>query len=201
MGHHGGVASDTATDTDTETRDGEPGPARRPKLKTARDMILSMAVICVGAFGLYVFVPHDASQDTVPQPVEYEVAAVTAARAAPYDLLVPQGLSDRWRATSVDYEPQGQYGAIWRLGFVDPHDAYAALAQGDGDARGLIADLTHEAEPTGATTRVGGDEWALYKGPKYDALVLRQPEVTTIVFGTAPVDSLTRLAASLGQPG
>jgi hypothetical protein len=212
MGHHGGVASETAANTaDTTGTTGTTGttdtpgdagarPSRRPKLKTARDMLLSMAVICVGAFGLYVFVPHDASKDSVPQPVEYEVAAATAARAAPYELLVPHGLSDGWRATSVAYESQGQFGATWRLGFVNPDDEYAALAQGDGDAGGLIAHITRQADPTGATTRVEGQEWERYEGPKYDALVLREPQVTTIVFGTAPFDALAHLAASLDRP-
>ncbi|MGP4112575.1 DUF4245 domain-containing protein [Streptomyces sp. 4N509B] len=171
--------------------------ARRPKLKTARDMLLSMAVISAGAFGFWLLVPHDESLDTAPLQVEYEVAATTAARVAPYELLVPEGLNDRWRATSVDYEPEGEHGATWRLGFVDPDDEYAALAQSDGEAGPFLSRITQEAEATDATQRVGGREWTRYEGSKYDALVLREGDATTVVFGTAPFSTLGELAAAL----
>ncbi|MBL1065833.1 DUF4245 domain-containing protein [Streptomyces sp. 7-21] len=180
-----------------ETGQAAVAPARR-KLKTVRDMVLSMVVICAGAFALYVFIP---GEDSVAEPrsVEYEVAASTAARVAPFDVLVPRGLPDEWRATSVRYEPQSDFGPTWRLGFVDPDDHYAALAQSDGSADGFVSSLTHQAEDTGETTRVGGEEWARYEGPKYDALVRTEPGGTTIVYGTAPFGSLERFAASL-QP-
>ncbi|MGP3967080.1 DUF4245 domain-containing protein [Streptomyces sp. 6N223] len=203
------MASETATDTEAPETPETPEstgahPNRRPNFRRARDMVLSMAVLCVGALFLYLFIPHDSSKDTVPQPVEFEVAALTAARAAPYELLVPHGLGERWRATSVRYEAQGQFGATWRLGFVTPDDEYAALAQTDGRAKGFVAEITQHAEATELHLRIDGERWEIYQGPKYDALVLQRPGVTTVVFGTAPVDtpsdSLSRFAGSLGPP-
>jgi uncharacterized protein DUF4245 len=199
MRHHGGVASETETPTappDAPADGPGAGPARRRGIKTVRDMFLSMLVISVGAFFLYLFIPHDESREQI-RPVEYEVAAATAARAAPYELLVPEGLPTRWVANSVRYEPQGTYGATWRLGFVDPDEEYAAIAQADGDAGGFIAEVTQQARNTGSAERIDGRDWARYEGPRYDALVLREPGVTTVVLGTAPFDSLTRLAAAL----
>ncbi|MDB1086920.1 DUF4245 domain-containing protein [Streptomyces sp. ACA25] len=183
-----------ASDAPAEKQDGKPD--EKPRLKTVRDMLLSLAVVSAVAFGLYFYLPHDASQDPV-KPVEYQVEANLAARAAPYGLLAPEGLPPEWRATSVRYQPQGEHGATWRLGFMDPENEYAALAQADGAPGPFVDALTHGAEDTGETLRIDGREWTRYEGAKYDALVLAEPEVTTLVLGTAPVDRLEQLAAAL----
>lgn len=178
----------------------EPARQGRPKLKTVRDMVLSLAVICAVAFALFLFtplVPGDAAGDPGPPEVEYRVAAGTAARAAPYPLLIPEGLGPDWRATSVRYLPEGEHGATWRLGLLDPDDEYAALAQADGDAAAFVSAVTRGAGDTGGTERVAGRDWARYAGEKYDALVLSGPGVTTVVLGTAPTARLAHLAAAL----
>ncbi|WP_243740547.1 DUF4245 domain-containing protein [Streptomyces sp. 8K308] len=172
---------------------------QRLRLQTIRNMVLSMAIICVGAFAMYFFIPHDESIDPVRE-VEYDVAASTAARVAPYELLAPEGLPADWRATSVRYEPQGEFGATWRLGMIDPEDDYVALAQSDAIVAGpepFVASITREAEDTGETVAVAGRDWARYEGDRYDALVLRESEVTTVVFGTAATDQLAAFAESL----
>jgi hypothetical protein len=131
------------------------------------------------------------------RPVEYEVEAATVARAAPYGLLVPEGLPEQWRATAVRYQPAGEYGATWRLGFMDPDNEYAALVQADGPAAAFVRRITHGARATGETVRIDDREWHQYEGPKYDALVLEEADVTTVVTGTATFDRLERLAAAL----
>jgi hypothetical protein len=172
---------------------------RRPRTKTVRDMVLSMAVILAGAYGLFLFVPHDASEDPV-RVVEYRVEALSAARAAPYELLVPDDLTADWRATSVRYQHDSDHGALWRLGFMDPDNQYAALGQADGPADAFIADFTHGAEATDETVRVDGEVWTRYTGDKYDALVRQTATVTTIVTGTAPDSHLQHLATTLAPP-
>ncbi|WP_326598789.1 DUF4245 domain-containing protein [Streptomyces sp. NBC_01803] len=195
------MANDVATDT-TETATDAPDdaasarPDRRRRLESVRNMVLSMAALCAAVLALFVLNPDEEPDDTV-QTMEYDVASVTAARAAPYDLLSPEGLSDRWRATSVRYDPRGAFGATWRLGFLDPGDEYAALTQADGDPARFITEVTRGAEDTGATERVDGRDWARYEGSKYDALVLTEPDVTTVVMGTAPWDRLAHLAGAL----
>jgi hypothetical protein len=159
-------------------------------------MLLSMLLVCGGAALLWVFAPDDRPGEAVPT-VDYTVPAATAARAAPYELLVPEGLPADWRATSVRYEPQGEFGATWRLGFHTGDEDYAAVAQADGDPEAFAAAVTLEAEDTGETVRVAGRDWARYEGGRYDALVLAGPDVTTVVLGTAPVDGLAELAAAL----
>ncbi|MDT0320997.1 DUF4245 domain-containing protein [Streptomyces millisiae] len=172
---------------------------QRLRLQTIRNMVLSMAIICLGAFAMYFFIPHDESIDPVRE-VEYDVAASTAARVAPYELLAPEGLPEDWRATSVRYEPQGEFGATWRLGMMNPEDEYVALAQSDavvGGPEPFLASVTQNAEDTGETVSAAGRDWARYEGDRYDALVLQEPEVTTVVFGTAATDRLVAFAEAL----
>lgn len=185
---------------------GPAGPAgpdqperQAPKPKRVRDMVLSMAVILAGAFGLFLLVPNDPSKDPV-RPIDYRVEALSAGRAAPYELLVPDGLSEEWRATSVRYRHESEYGAYWRLGYMDPDNEYVGLGQADRAPGAFIADFTHGAKDTGETVTVDGEDWARYSGPKYNALVRQTPAVTVIVAGTAPADHLQHFAGSLAPP-
>ncbi|MDT0307757.1 DUF4245 domain-containing protein [Streptomyces sp. DSM 44917] len=179
----------------------------RPRLRGAqsvRNMVLSLAVICGAVFGLILLNPDDQPEGEVPT-VEYEVAAATAARAAPYPVLVPEGLPGGWRATSVRYDPAGEYGPTWRLGFLDPGDQYAALTQAEAGEEAVagefVSSVTRGAEDTGETLAVGGRDWARYEGPKYDALVLREDGATTVVMGTASFDGLAAFAGALTPAG
>lgn len=164
--------------------------------KTVRDMVLSMAVIGAGAWFLWLFLPHDDQQDPVRE-VSYRTELVTAERGAPYALAAPEGLPDSWRATSVFYRAQSDQGAVWHLGFMDPDNEYAAVEQSDADPDRFVAKVTHGAERTDRTERLDGETWTYYEGAKYDALVLKQPDVTTVVTGTAPKERLGELAAAL----
>lgn len=164
--------------------------------QTVRDMVLSMAVISLIAGFIYLFVPHDSSQDPV-KPVSYAVEVSTARRAAPYPVAAPVGLPEDWRATSVRYQAASKHGAAWHLGFVTPDQEYAAVEQSDGDAKAFTSDVTHGARATSRTQHVAGETWTRYEGPKYDALVLTRPGVTTVVTGTASFRQLAVLAAAL----
>ncbi|WP_234313662.1 DUF4245 domain-containing protein [Streptomyces sp. NBRC 109706] len=179
---------------------GDDARARRMKrlrLQTVQNMVLSLAIICAGTFLAYFLMSNDGGGQDPVRTVEYEVASATAARAAPYPVRVPVGLSEDWRATSVRFEPQGEHGVTWRLGFVNPDDEYVALAQADGTAEDFVRSVTQQAEDTGATERVDGRDWARWEGEKYDALVLSEADVTTVVMGTAPLDQLARMAGAL----
>jgi hypothetical protein len=164
--------------------------------QTVRDMVLSMAVIGVVVAGIYFFVPHDDSLDPV-KPVDYTVELDTARRAAPYPLAAPEGLPGTWRATSVSYKGDSPDGAAWHLGFLDPRDEYVAVEQSDGTPSKFVTRVSHGAEKTGGTQRVGDETWDRYEGPKYDALVREERGVTTVVTGTASYAQLAKMAAAL----
>lgn len=189
---------------------GDHGPVAADKQRgkqTVRDMVISLAVILLAAWVIYLFVPHDSSAEPTVKPVSYRVELDSARRAAPYPVAAPQGLSEDWRATSVKYEGDGENGAAWHLGFMAPGDQYAAVEQTDlGRSDKFVEDVTHGAAKTSRTQDVGGEEWTRWKGEKYDALVREEPRengrtYTTVVTGTASYERLGELAGALTGDG
>ncbi|MFD7924190.1 DUF4245 domain-containing protein [Streptomyces sp. NPDC059740] len=169
--------------------------------QTVRDMVLSLAVIGVAVAVMYAFIPHDDSakaERAAVQRVSYRVELATARRAAPYAVAAPVGLPHAWRATSVSYKatPDGKGGA-WHLGFLDPHDQYAAVEQSDAEPADFVHEVTLNAHRTKGSQQVDGDRWVRYEGAKYRALVREQPGVTTVLTGTASYSELGRLAGAL----
>ncbi|MFF2188530.1 DUF4245 domain-containing protein [Streptomyces sp. NPDC058155] len=162
--------------------------------QTVRSMFLSMAVVVAVAGVFYMANPHDENADPL-KAVDYRVELVTAQRAAPYPVLAPKGLPKTWKPTSVSYARQN--GNSWHLGFLDPDREYVAVEQSTAPARKYIADVTHHAEDTGKTARVGGETWQRWEGPKYDALVRAADGATTVVTGTAPYERLVEMAEAL----
>ncbi|MCT2591956.1 DUF4245 domain-containing protein [Streptomyces sp. N2-109] len=164
--------------------------------QTVRDMVLSLAVIGLAAGVAYLFIPHDEGKDPV-RTVNYQVELSTAQRGAPYPVAAPEGLSKRWRATSVDYEPTGKKEAAWHLGFISPDEEYVAVEQSNGRPKPFVKDVTQGATKTGKSVRIDGVEWTRYEGDKYDALVRTESEVTTVVTGTAGFGQLKQMASAL----
>ncbi|MDN3055950.1 MULTISPECIES: DUF4245 domain-containing protein [Streptomyces] len=172
--------------------------------ETIRDMVLSLAAIGVVVAAIYLFgIPHDegAKGDGV-KTVDYRVELDTARRAAPYPVAAPEpgSLPKGWRATSVTYRAaEGQNGAAWHLGFLYQNEEYVAIEQSDGKAVPFVEDVTQQARETKRTQRIEGKEWVRYAGDKYDALVRKEPGVTTVVTGTASYGRLTEMAAALTE--
>jgi hypothetical protein len=160
-------------------------------------MVLSMLAVGVVVWVGYLFLPHDADGDGV-KVVEYRVAAASAKRAAPYPLLVPEGLSDKWRATSLKYTaPQvGKGTAVWHLGFVTPAGQYAAVEQSDAARDEVLDAKVAGGRPDGAS-EVAGRSWERVQGTKSRALVVPSGSATTLVTGTASYEELAELAAAL----
>ncbi len=183
MSHHVGVAADNK------------GMRGR---QTVRDMVLSMLVVGFVVWIGYLFLPHDANGDPVHE-VAYKVETSTARRAAPYPVLSPEGLSDKWRATSVSYKPADQNngrGNAWHLGFVTPSGQYAAVEQSDVPRDSLLAAYVTGAKPDG-TAEVAGRAWERVQGDKARALTVQTGPGTTLLTGTASYEELAELAQAL----
>ncbi|RII20808.1 hypothetical protein DSC45_03090 [Streptomyces sp. YIM 130001] len=164
--------------------------------QTVRDMILSMAVIGVIVAFVYVFVPKD--KDTEPvQEVDYTVELSTARRAAAYPVLAPDGLSPKWKATSVRY--RGEEDDHWHLGFHAPNGQYAAVEQSTRTPRKFIEEVSQGARATSVTQEIGGHTWKRYSGSEYDALVREDKGSTTVVTGSGSIGILTKLAGALSE--
>ncbi len=158
-----------------------------------RNMLLSLGVTVLVAGSVYVFIPHDDSQDPVKR-VDYRVELLTARRAAPYPVAAPKGLPTSWMATSVWF--QDEFHA-WHLGFKDPEGQYVAVEQSTRSPAPFIADASQGAKKTTVTQRIAGRTWQRYAGGRYDALVYRADGATTVVAGTASFGQLTKMAQAL----
>ncbi|MEU1289390.1 DUF4245 domain-containing protein [Kitasatospora sp. NPDC005856] len=166
--------------------------------QTVRDMVLSMLAVGFVVWIGYLFLPHDANGDPV-RVVEYKVAAASAKRAAPYPLLSPEGLPEKWRATSVAYRPADQNngkGNAWHLGFVTPSGQYAAIEQSDVSRDSLLADYVKGAKPDG-TSEAAGRTWDRLQGEKDRALAVQTGPGTALLTGTASYEELAELAQAL----
>lgn len=169
--------------------------------KTIRDLALSLVVLGVVVYTIYLFIPHDSKADPVrTETVSYTVELQQARRDAPYEVAGPEGLSAKWRATSVTYQAADRKDVTWHLGFVDPEQQYVAVEQSNGDPDDFISEVTLKAHRDGdRTATVDGVTWDRYVGGRYNALVRRQQGVTTVVLGTAPDAQLKQLAGSLKE--
>ncbi|MEU8688276.1 DUF4245 domain-containing protein [Streptomyces sp. NPDC048665] len=165
------------------------------KQKTARDMVLSLALIGIAALAVYfVAIPHD---DHAPdlKRVDYQVELIGARRAASYPVAAPAGLPDSWKATSVRYDAENQH---WHLGYQTPDGQYVQLEQSTQRPTDFIDDASQGASATKRTQTIGGRTWTHYTGGRYDALVLDGTHgSTTVVAGTASFDEMAKLAAAL----
>ena len=163
-------------------------------MQTVRNMVLSMGACGLVVGALFLVSPHDE-----PDPVRrvpYELTFQQASRVAPYQLLAPQGLQERWRATSVDYSGFDPSDTRWHIGFINPADKYAAVEQSNGFTDALVRDKGKRGELVG-NRDVAGEQWKSYDGPKYRSLVIVRGGVTTMVTGNASFDDLAVLAGSL----
>jgi hypothetical protein len=168
---------------------------------TVRDLVLSLVVLGVVVYAIYLFIPHDSKADPVStETVSYTVELQQARRDAPYKVAGPEGLGGQWRATSVTYSAADRTNVTWHLGFIDPERQYVAVEQSNGDPDAFISDVTINAHRDGTrTVTVDGLTWQRYSGGRYSALVRKEHGVTTVVLGTAPDAQLQQLAASLKE--
>ncbi|KAA0935320.1 DUF4245 domain-containing protein [Streptomyces apricus] len=162
--------------------------------QSVRDMVLSLGLIGIVAGFIYVFIPKDDSEPPL-QRVDYRVELLTARRAAAYPVAAPEGLPTEWKATSVRF--RGDDFDAWHLGFHDPDGEYVAVEQSTQKPVTFIEDASQGAAETNVTQRIGGKSWKRYEGGKYDALVLREENATTVVAGTASFAELTKMAEAL----
>ncbi|WP_307671525.1 DUF4245 domain-containing protein [Streptomyces sp. V2I9] len=157
-------------------------------------MFLSTLVIAACAGVMYLFIPKGEHADPV-KAVDFTVELATVRTAAPYPVAAPEGLPGKWKATSVRYEEAADKS--WHLGFLDPDRKYVAVEQSTAAARTYVPEVSQKAEDTGRTETVGGKEWQVWEGEKYNALVLPGKGHTTVVTGSAPKESLVEMAEAL----
>lgn len=175
--------------------------------ETASDMLRSLlvvggvtvAVLVLGASRQLLFPDADTAQRV--RVVDYSNEVAAARRLAPADMLVPTGLSPRWRATSARLNPHGNAVDL-HLGFVTPAEKYAQLGESTGDRDPfLIATLEKGSRVLGPTS-IAGVRWEQRRTAAGElALVRNSGRAIVIVTGSAAPAELVELASSLRLTG
>ncbi|MDO9485168.1 MAG: DUF4245 domain-containing protein [Actinomycetota bacterium] len=171
-----------------------PTPTGRPNarmLQTVGDMARSIVVVLAVVAALLIF-NHRASPDPIRE-VSITEPLIVANISADFPVLVPQGQRD-YRLTSARWE--NTKPGVWHLGYVTPETTYVQLEQSATSDLSFISDQLTGTSNTG-TRFINGDEWTTYAGSENSALVRTSDEVTTAVTGSAPMDELVKVAASL----
>lgn len=175
------------------------GMAKSRLRTTVRDMLLSLAVICVPIAVVLAIEPNKAGN-----PVHVIGSAsfqgnLDAARAGePFSVLSPAGLAAAWRPTSENYQVAGNDD--WHLGYLTPSGGFVELEQTTENIGGFLSDQHSNAAQTDSV-QIGGVAWQHYTGTSPPALknllVRTDAKSTIIVAGSAPMSELEQFAESL----
>lgn len=217
-----GTDSDTDTDTDTHADTDEadaagagPGTddaaagedpalvaaqreerARRRLRQTARDMVISMAVVTVGVLALWLPF-HRGTPDPV-RTVDPASVVAGARSTEPWPVYAPVGLPATWRCTSarIDTALDGQ--DVVHLGYLTPDEKYVGLEQSATKALSFVSDATVQGRATGSRT-VAGSTWTTYESDdgSHRSLVRQASGATYVVVGTASWDEIATFTTSL----
>jgi hypothetical protein len=179
--------------------------ARDKKPATTGDMIRSLLVLLIPVLLITWFFSRDLGDYPVRE-VDYSPVLAQARREAPYPVLAPRELPDSWRPTQVTWVPEGQphlndeasVRNLWELGYLDPHDVFISVNQGDKQPERFVADVTRDGVVDGKST-VGDQTWVRQVSPddRTRALVRTSPEVTTVVVGDTTYEALEAFASTL----
>jgi Protein of unknown function (DUF4245) len=161
---------------------------RRPQDMVRAMVVLMVPVIIIVA--LYRFLGHE-----TPPTIDTADTYSTARSAHDFDVLIPTGLSAKWRITTASYQDK-----TLRLGFISPADGQLRVVETGPVTPSLYPDeLGQGAHPSGATVDVDGATWQRFAGGRPDetSLVRAEPKRTIIVVGHSSDADVQTLAASL----
>lgn len=172
---------------------------------TTKNMIYSMVAVLVFVFAVWAITPNP--QGPQRRPAEIDTTAQFAAEQADWPVWSPQGLSEGWSGSVVQYERM-QSVPTWRLVMVTPRTESLELRQARDPGQDWRSDSLQGLERQAPTTfegPSGEQEWQVWTGVSANdeplvAVVLaptaEQP-ATTIIDGTAEVPEVAELIASL----
>lgn len=165
---------------------------------TLRNMVISMAVICVFVLVWIAMVPR-VSQVSQP-PVDVTSVAEQVRAETGWPILQPD-LPDGWKATSVRFVRSTDGLKTWHAGYLSPDEQYAAIEQTQGATDDWVSAQTNRGREIG-TTEAGGLTWTMIdrQDKVQRSLVHRgesPDELTTVLTGTATFDELKEFAETL----
>jgi hypothetical protein len=181
--------------------------ARTTRQATVDDMIRSLALLVI-PLAVIAIIFTNVPRDHPVKEVDWKPVLATARKQAPYQVLAPTNLPDGWRATRVAWVPQGRPYLngeasprnLWQLGFLTPDDAFIDLNQGDAQPEEMVDQQSRAGTADGSSV-VAGQSWQRLISPdgRTRSLVLRGPNVTTVVTADLPYEALEAYAATLSS--
>jgi hypothetical protein len=181
--------------------------ARTKRPATAGDMIRSLALIVI-PLAVIAAIFTNVPDDHPVKEVDWKPVLATARKQAPFEVLAPTNLPAGWRATRVNWVPQGRPYLngeasprnLWQIGFLTPDNVYIDLNQGDQQPQEMVDEQSRAGTSDGSST-VAGQTWQRLVSPdgRTRSLVLHGPKATTIVSADLPYEALEAYASSLSS--
>jgi hypothetical protein len=167
---------------------------------TAANMIRSLLPLVLGCLLIVGVTALRQNPEDPVRVVETANAERAVSELAGYPLLVPRGLSDGWRATSVRTNAGSASTGdpvTLQIGWLTPAEDFAEyVASDDPEAQALTEVLEHATED--GTQQVGGETWQRLTTERGEtALTRTEGPATLVVTGSASDDELQTLAGSL----
>jgi hypothetical protein len=167
---------------------------------TAANMIRSLLPLVLGCLLVVGITALRQNPDDPVREVETTSAERAVSQLASYQLLVPRGLSDDWRPTSVRTDA-GRASAgdqvTLQIGWLTPDEEFAEYVVSDDAEAGALTDVLDDATQDGAE-QVDGATWQRLTTARGEtALTRTEGTATLLVTGSASDDELATLAGSL----
>jgi hypothetical protein len=171
---------------------------------TAANMVRSLLPLVLGCLVVVGITAVRQNPDDPVREVDTSSAERAVSELAGYSLLVPRGLADDWRPTSVRTDAgQASIGdpVTLQIGWLTPEEEFAEYVVSDDQDATALTDVLDDATPDG-TQQVGGDAWERVTTARGEtALTRTDGTATLVVTGSASDDELGTLAGSLAPYG
>lgn len=170
-------------------------PGRYQRSFTGMIGAMVVLLLVVGGYALF----RELNRDDPPSPVkavDFVSPAKYARSEADFALLAPAELPDGWIATSVSFTSGDEQA--WHLGCLTDDRRYVGLEQADRPVSDMVEDYVDEDATQGDDVTVGGETWETWTDAGEDlALVRESGDVTTLVVGRVPQETLEQFIATL----
>ena len=179
--------------------------ARTKRQATAGDMIRSLALILIPLVVITIIFTNTPNDHPVKE-VDWKPVLAKAREEAPFEVLAPENLPSGWRATRVNWVPQGKPYLngeasprnLWQIGFLTPDDAFVDLNQGDVRPQEMVDQQSRDGTADGSSV-VAGKTWQRLISPdgRTRSLVLTSPNSTVVVTADLSYEALEAYASTL----
>jgi Protein of unknown function (DUF4245) len=162
--------------------------------KTVGDIVRSLVpLVVLVVLAVWLLWPKAGSRVQVVDP---SGTLRDAARVGLYTVVTPHGLPAGWQPTSSTVDQPTDRVLTVEVGYYTPGRKYARYVQSNAPTAGFVGDQVPGSVPDGSAV-VAGVSWQRYRTPSAEIVLVRPGPVSLLVTGSAGLDELTELAASL----